>query len=435
VTSTARPAETRASAPSRQGEGRRVVILVENLPVPFDRRVWQESRALRDAGYEVTVICPRTAGFPSGRERLEGIDIRRYRPWLEADTNLGFLVEYGVALAAMFWHLLVLRLRGRIDVIQACNPPDLLFLAALPFTLLGKTAFIFDHHDVSPELLEAKGKSPTSRAVRFAKVLERLTFRVATVSIATNESYRQVAVERGGMDVDDVFVVRSGPDLSRFAGGRVRPELRRGADHLVAYVGVMGVQEGLHELLEAASLLVRAGRSVQFCLVGDGPERPRLLRQLDELQLTEHVQMPGRIPDQALLDVLATADLCVNPDTPNPMNDMSTMNKILEYMSVGKPIVQFDLREGRFSAQDASLYVEPGNISAFAYAIGRLLDDPELARTMGERGRARLRDVLAWDKQVPVLLAAYERAVSGTLPSAFPNVVELPDASHRRVSA
>jgi glycosyltransferase involved in cell wall biosynthesis len=390
-----------------------VLILVQNLPVPFDRRVWQEACTLRNAGYDVSVVCPRTAQCPAAREDLDGVHVYRYRPGHEARGLLGYVVEYTVALVAqtlLAWRVALTR---RIDVVQACNPPDLLFLVALPLVLLFRARFVFDHHDVSPELLMAKGHGPRSLVVRVATALERLTFGCAVVSIATNGSYRDVAVRRGGMPPERVFVVRSGPPAG-FGDAAPDPAHRRGRRRLVGYVGVMGRQEGLDYLLDAAQVIVadRGRDDVTFALAGSGPEAARLRARAAALGLAEHVHFLGRIPDAELVSLLRTADVCVNPDEANPMNDMSTMNKILEYMALARPIVQFDLREGRASAGDAALYAAPNDPVSFADAICTLLDDPGLAERMGSLGRARYERDLAWSHQVPHLLAAYERALA-----------------------
>ncbi|MCW2567836.1 MAG: glycosyl transferase [Mycobacterium sp.] len=389
-----------------------MLILVQNLPVPFDRRVWQEACALRDAGYDVSVICPRTAQHPVAHEVVDGVDVHRYRPVHEAAGLAGYLVEYTVALLAqsvLAWRVALSR---RIRVVQACNPPDLLFLVALPLVLLLRARFVFDHHDVSPELLVAKGHGPRSAVVRLAYLLERLTFGTAVVSIATNGSYRHVAVTRGGMAPRDVFVVRSGPN-GAFGGAEPDPGRKHGRRHLVGYVGVMGVQEGIDHLLEAARIIVAdRGRDVTFALAGSGPETARLRARAEAMGLAGHVRFLGRIPDDELVSLLRTADVCVSPDEVNRMNDISTMNKIVEYMALGRPIVQFELREGRASAGDASLYASPNDPVSFADAICRLLDDAGLRERMGRCGRERFHRDLAWSHQVPQLLAAYDRALA-----------------------
>ncbi|WP_205739740.1 glycosyltransferase family 4 protein [Georgenia sp. SYP-B2076] len=389
---------------------------MENLAVPFDKRVWQEARTLRTAGYDVNVICPRSKEHPQTYETLDGVHIFRYASPFEAAGTAGYLLEYPMALAAQLRLALKVHRAGRIDVIQACNPPDLLYLVASPFRRLTGTRFIFDHHDASPELVVAKGHAGGSVLVRVVEMFERWTFAAATVSIATNESYRRIAIERGGMCPDDVFVVRSAPTVQRFDAARSDPALRRGKRHLVAYVGVMGVQEGIDYLLDAAKILVgRRGRDdVQFSLAGSGPDFPRLVARARALGLEENVTFLGRISDEDLASLLSTADVCVNPDEANEMNNISTMNKILEYMALGKAMVQFDLAEGRVSAGEASLYARPNDAESLADCIAELLDDPARRERMGEIGRSRFTGHLSWEHSVPALLGAYERALGRT---------------------
>jgi glycosyltransferase involved in cell wall biosynthesis len=387
---------------------RRVLILVENLPSPFDRRVWQEANALRDAGWTVSIICPTGKGYEKRYEEIDGIAIHRYRLPVEASGAVGYALEYSVALAASFaLSLKVLFSRG-FDVIHACNPPDLFFLIGGFYKLFGKK-FLFDHHDLNPELYEAKfGRRDFF--YRLMVLFERLTFRTADVSIATNESYKRVAIERGGMDPERVYVVRSGPSLERLKLLPPDEKVKRGRRHLVGYVGVMGRQEGIDYLLQAARhIVLERGRSdVHFGLVGGGTSLEEMKALARELGVADHVTFTGRVPDAELLAVLNTADVCVNPDVANEMNDKSTMNKIMEYMALGKPIVQFDLTEGRFSARDASLYAKANDARDMAEKILELLDDPERRARMGAYGRARVENELEWRYEVPKLLAAYE---------------------------
>lgn len=391
----------------------RVLILVQNLPVPFDRRVWQEATSLTAAGYQVHVICPRTGDYPRRRELIDGIRIYRYSPGPEADSSLAaYLIEYSVAIAAQLLLAIRIRLRQRIDVVHVCNPPDLLFLCALPLMALG-AKLIFDHHDACPELMVAKGRTPDSRLVRLMTLFERLTYRFATVSIETNGSFRKIALSRGGMRPEDVFVVRSAPAAGRFAGAEADEQWRRGRKHMVGYVGIMGAQDGLDYLLDAAAIIAGLGRDdVQFVVVGDGTELARLRERAGDLGLGRQVEFTGLVSDDKLLgSILATADVCVSPDVANAMNDISTMNKIMEYMALGKPVVQFDLTEGRVSAGDASLYAAPNDARSLADCILQLVDDEALSTRMGEVGLQRMSTSLRWEAQVPELLAAYERAL------------------------
>jgi glycosyltransferase involved in cell wall biosynthesis len=390
--------------------GRKVLIIVENLPVPFDRRVWQEAQALHNAGAYVSVICPVSPGFTERYVELDGIHIFRHPLPAEGEGAIGYLREYA---AALFWETVLawkVLFRHGFDTIHGCNPPDLIFLVVLPFKLIGKR-YVFDHHDISPELYEAKFNK-RGLFWQLMRLFEWLTFKTADTVISTNESYRQIAIERGGKRPAEVFVVRSGPDLSRLRIVPPNPDLRNGRRFMVGYVGVMGKQEGIDLLLEAVRLLVheRGRNDIQFTLVGGGTSLEHMKAMSVELGLSSCVTFIGRADDQALFEVLATADICVNPDRVNPMNDKSTMNKIMEYMAFGKPIVQFDVREGRISAQDASLYARPNDPADFADKIEELLADQRKCAEMGALGRRRLESELTWQKSVPHLLAAY-RAV------------------------
>jgi glycosyltransferase involved in cell wall biosynthesis len=385
----------------------RVLILVENLPVPFDRRVWQEACTLRDAGWTVSVVCPTGKGVEKKFEPIDGIHVYRYRLPIEADGALGYALEYAVALFCSFvLSVRVLLTRG-FDVVHACNPPDLFFLIGGFYKLFGKK-FVFDHHDLNPELYEAKfGRRDFFH--RLLLKLERCTFRSADVSIATNESYRDIALERGGMDPAKVFIVRSGPSLERLRIQPPQDEHKRGRRHLVGYVGVMGRQEGIELLLHAVRVVVLGyGREdVHFALVGGGTSLEEMRELAYELGIADYVSFTGRVPDAQLLAVLNSADVCVNPDRACALNELSTMNKVLEYMALGKPVVQFDLKEGRASAGDASLYATPDDTVDFAAKIVALLDDPDRRARMGALGRARVERALEWRHQAPRLLAAY----------------------------
>ncbi len=404
-----------ASIGDRLHRSRRVLIIVENLPVPFDRRVWHEATALSAHGYEVSVICPKGKGHEASYEVIEGIHVFRHPLPLEARVALAYPLEYS---AALFWQFVlawrVLLQRG-FDVIHACNPPDTIFLVAGFFKLFLGKKFLFDHHDLSPELYEAKfGRRDVLH--RLLVKLERWTFRVANVTVATNHSYRRIAIERGGMAPDRVFVVRSGPTLERMKIMPAVEALKCGRRYLVGYVGVMGSQEGIHYLLEATRHIVKglSRTDVHFGLVGSGPELDALKRLSQKLEVVDYVTFTGRVPDRELLELLNTADVCVNPDEYNEMNDKSTMNKIMEYMALGKPIVQFDMTEGRFSAQAASLYAKPNDSVDLAEKIVVLLNDPDLRERMSKFGRERVVNELAWPHEVPNLLSAYEKLWSRT---------------------
>ena len=407
---TSAPAARQAREPGNVAPARgKILIIVENLPSPFDRRVWQEATTLRQNGYEVSIICPTGKGYDALHEVIDGIHLYRYRLPVEANRAAGYLIEYS---AALFWSSVlawrVLLTRG-FDVVHACNPPDLLFLVGGFFKLFFRKRFLFDHHDINPELYEAKfGRRDF--LYRMMLRLERWSFQVADVSIATNASYKRIAIERGGMDSRKVHIVRSGPQLERLRIGPAQPALRCGRTYLVGYVGVMGAQEGIDYLLQAARFIIRHhGRNdVHFGLVGGGTSLAEMRQLAVDLGIADHVTFTGRVSDQDMLAMLNTADVCVNPDVANDMNDKSTMNKIMEYMALGKPIVQFDLTEGRVSAQEASLYAHANDAKDLGLKILQLLDDPAQRARMGAYGRARIENELEWKYEAPKLLKAYE---------------------------
>lgn len=391
----------------------KVLIIVENLPVPFDTRVWKEASALQKNGYEVSVLCPRGKHYERGQEIMEGVHIYRHPMPKEGNSALGYIREYGCALLWEFVYAWRIYFRRGFHIIQGCNPPDNIFLVALPFKLLG-VKYIFDQHDANPELYLSK----YDKQGFFYKLqcwLEALTYRSSDVVMATNESYKQIAVSRGGRDPARVFVVRNGPDLSTFKPVPPNPALKYGKRYLVGYVGTMSVQEGLDILLDVALHIKNLGhRDIHFTCIGGGPGLAVLRKMVQDKNLTDMVNFTGRVPDAQLLATLSTADVCVNPDKPCEMNDISTMIKIMEYMALGKPIVQFDLREGRASAGEASLYADKTNrVPDFASKILWLLENPSERERMGAIGRQRVERQLAWEYSVGNLLAAYRTALEG----------------------
>jgi glycosyltransferase involved in cell wall biosynthesis len=388
----------------------RVLILVENLPVPFDRRVWQEACALRDAGHQVTVICPQMRGYTQPEEVLEGIQI--YRHWISGEANSvgGFVSEYASALWGEFCCALKAWRRGGFDVIHLCNPPDLLFLIALPFKLLGGVKVIFDVHDLWPEMFEAKfgRRGLMYWAVRIA---ERCTLALANVVIATNQSVLRAVKERGKLRDDRAFVVRTAPNRMKTTA-EPDESLRAGKKHLVGYIGVMGNADGVDYLVRAADHIVkmRQRTDVQFLLMGSGPEHTELLKLRDQLCLQEHIRMPGRVSDEFLCRALRSIDLGVACDPINAYNDHCTMNKVLEYMAFAKPIVMFGTVEGRFSAGDGAVYVMENSAEQLGDAILTLLDDESRRQTLAAAGHTRLTQELNWERSVEQLLAAYRAA-------------------------
>jgi glycosyltransferase involved in cell wall biosynthesis len=394
-----------------------VLHLSENLTLPFDRRVWMELGALRAAGLEVSAICPTGEGYASPYEVIDGIHIWRYPAPPPTRGVLSYVWEFLYCwLQTLRLSIVVLARRG-FDVIHAANPPDTFWAIAFPYRLFGKR-YVFDHHDLCPELYLARfgQQREGDLAHRGLRWLEWAQFRTADLVISTNESYRQVAIMRGRVPADRVVVVRSGPSHERFATVRaVDPALKRGRPYLVAYLGVMAPQDGVDHLLRAARHLVRSGRDdVSFTLMGAGDSFDDLRRLAHELELDEHVRFTGRIPDAEVEVTLATADVCVSPDPLNPLNDVSTMNKMLEYMACGRPIVAFDLREHRYSAGDGALYARPNCDEDLAGRIAELLDDPGRRERMGRYNRQRFLDRMAWEHNAGALVHAYERLCATT---------------------
>ncbi|HET6858089.1 MAG TPA: glycosyltransferase family 4 protein [Streptomyces sp.] len=388
---------------------RRALILVENLSVPFDRRVWQECTTLRDAGWEVHVVCPRGSTRDTEPEaEIDGVRIHRYPLRAATGGPAGYLREYAAAL----WHTVRLaRKVGPVDVVHACNPPDLLFLPALWLKRRG-ARFVFDQHDLVPELYLSRFDRGEDLLYRAVRALERRTYRAADIVLATNESYRDVAVRRGGRRPEDVFVVRSAPATDRFQPVDPESELKRGKPHLLCYLGVMGPQDGVDYALRAlAKLRDELGRTDWHAVfVGSGDAFDAMVELSGRLGLSEQVQFTGRIPDADLVRYLSTADVCLSPDPRNPLNDVSTMNKVLEYMAMGRPIVSFDLREARVSAGDAAVYAPANDEAEFAKLITLLLDDPQQRARMGEIGQERISGPLSWPNSQASLLAAYAAA-------------------------
>jgi glycosyltransferase involved in cell wall biosynthesis len=378
----------------------RVLIIVQNLPVPFDRRVWLECGTLVEAGYDVTVVCPRGEG--TGPDQVvDGVRILAYPPYAPGGSALGFVVEYVYSFIATARLALQARRDGSFAVVQACNPPDIFWPLARALRLRDGTRFVFDHHDLCPELFRSRFPHGKPLLLRGLLFLERMTFSSADRVTSTNDSYAEIARSRGRKRPEHVTVVRTGPDPQRLCRREAVPELRRGKPHLVAYLGVMGPQDGVDIVLRAADLIVNqwGRKDVSFTLMGRGDCWAALVAERDRLGLADAVDMPGRVPDSLVTDVFSTADLGLSPDPLNPLNDVSTMNKTMEYMSFELPVVAFDLRETRVSAADAAVYVPPGDVEGYARAVVDLLDAPGARAAMGRRGRERVEQVLAWKHQ------------------------------------
>ena len=392
---------------------RRILIIVQNLPVPFDRRVWLECQALISAGYRVTVVCPKGRGDPA-YEVVDSVELYKYRPYAPGGSKFSFVAEYAYSFLASAWATLKARRSGRFAAIQACNPPDIFWPLGLAFRAVEGTKFVFDHHDLSPELYESRFPGGPKLPHKGLLALERTTHRVADHVIATNDSYREIAMTRSAKRAADVTVVRTGPDPQRLKPGEADPELRRGRRHLAAYIGVMGPQDGVDIVVRAADTVVRKlGRDdIAFTLIGSGDCFDDLVALRDELGLVDHVEFTGRAPDELVARILSTADVGLSPDPKNPLNDVSTMNKTMEYMAFELPVVAFDLRETRVSAGEAAIYVQPNDEHAYAEAIVALMDDEPRRARLGKLGRLRIEQELAWDHQKRAYLGVYERLVS-----------------------
>ncbi|GAC1439827.1 MAG: glycosyltransferase family 4 protein [Solirubrobacteraceae bacterium] len=388
-----------------------VAIALENEPYPYDRRVRQEAETLRDAGHRVTVCGPTGFGHDALEEDVDGIRALRYRAPAGGQGAAGYVREYTLSLAHLGQLLRRVHRARPVDAVIACSPPDLLVLAARSLRRQG-AALLFDHHDLSPELFVEKfdRRGPLHRALLAA---ERFALRSADVVLTTNDSYAQVARERGGVAAERIFVVRNGPDPARIHPVQADPALRRGRKHLVCWVGLMSSQEGLEVLIDAAAVLVRADarEDVGFAIVGPGDARASLERRVAERGLEDHMHFPGRVDDELLRRYMATADVCVSVDAPSPMNHASTMTKVIEYMVMGRPIVQFALRETERVCGDSTLYARAGDSRDLASRIAELLEDPARAAELGHRARERALAGLLWPQQAPVLLEALDAAL------------------------
>lgn len=393
-------------------EGRKILIVVENLPVPFDTRVWQEATTLAANEYTVSVICPKGKGYMKDEEYLQGVHIFRHDLLEEGNGVVGYIKEYFSALHEE------IRLAKKIykeigfDVIHGCNPPDDIYIVAKKFKKYG-VKYVFDHHDICPELFEAKFGRASGILYWTQLFLEHQTYKHCTFAFVTNESYKKIAIERGKMKPDHVIVLRSGPNLERMRIMRSIESIKRGYKYMVGYLGVIGQQEGIEYLLEAAKYIKERENNVFWGIVGGGPHLETLKKKANDMGLDDCVEFTGRVPEQQMLEYLNTADVCVNSDKYNAMNDMSTMNKILEYMALAKPIVQFDLTEGKYSAQQASLYAKKNDAIDFARKIIELLNDPEKRRRMGQYGRDRIVSELSWEHTSKALIEGYEKFFAG----------------------
>jgi glycosyltransferase involved in cell wall biosynthesis len=387
----------------------RILIIVQNLPVPFDRRVWLECRTLTRAGYEVAVVCPKGPGDPS-YQVIDGVQIYKYRPYSPGGGAASFFLEYAYSFAATAVLSLKAARGGRFDAVQSCNPPDIFWPIGVLFKLWQGSRFVFDHHDLCPETFESRFPGGFRLLYLGLRFLERCTTRFADHVISTNESYRNLVMERDGVEPERVTVVRTGPDPNKLTATEAVASLRRGRAHLAAYIGVMGPQDGVDIVIKVADFVVRTLKrtDISFTLIGSGDSFDNLVALRDRLKLGDFIEFTGRLPDEAVRDILSTADIGLSPDPSNPLNDVSTMNKTMEYMAFGLPVLAFDLRETRASAAEAGAYATPNDIEEMARLLVDLIDDEPRRRRMGSAGRRRIEQKLAWSHQEPHYLSVYD---------------------------
>lgn len=390
----------------------KILILVENLPVPFDRRVWLEALALTEAAYKVSVISPRWKNDKK-YEILQNVSIYRYNVPAQTKGYLSYIWEFLYCWLTTFALSIKVSFCEKFDVIQACNPPDTFFLIGAIYKIFGKR-FVFDQHDLSPETYLVRFRKKGGLIYKLLLLLEKLTYKTADVVISTNRSIRDIALKRGRVREEDSFVVRTGPDLNRLKVVDPVAELKRNKKYLVCYLGVMGPQDGVDYLLKSIRWIVREQnrKDIQFALIGDGDYTDNLKAMCEEFDLNSFVRFTGRIPDDELVTYLSTADICVSPDPKNGLNEYHTMNKTLEYMAIGKPIVAFDLKETRVSAGDAAVYANPNDYVEFGRLILDLIGDRKKREVMGRIGRKRVEEELGWEHTKKNLIEAYRRVFS-----------------------
>lgn len=403
----------------------RILMLLENDFYPDDTRVRNEVSLLQSAGYEVSVVTRRkrnekTFEMVNGARvyRLPQIELFKKTPprnqnflglwWLRIKSVLGYCTEYFYFTCGSFFVSAWIFMRHGFDVIHAHNPPDTLFLVALPFKLLGRK-FVFDHHDLCPELYMSRYETDGGLLAKLLLIPEWCSLKLADIVIATNESYKHAELSRGGKSPETIFVVRNGPDQFRMTQVVPSPRLINKRKCILAYIGSLNPQDGVDYLLRSLhQLRFSFNRDDFYCVImGSGDSLEDLRALAVELRLDQHVELPGYVSEEDLRANLAAADICLDPDPSSPLNDVSTWIKIMEYMACAKPIVTFDLKETRFSAQSAALYVKPNDELAFAKAIARLMDGPALRKELGDFGRRRVENELQWSVVSQELLAAY----------------------------
>jgi len=391
--------------------GKHIVFIVENNSVPFDRRVWREALALKDNGFIVSIIAPKSGVDFKNFEIIENVAIYRYNQKFSDGSKISYLSEYFRALLKSFYILNKLMIKKRIFVVHVANPPDIFWLVAIYCKLLN-IKFIFDEHDLTPETylsLYSVNEENAGIFYKILKIFQLLSYRFSDAIISTNESYKKIAIKKNKRNKNKTFIVRNGPDTRWFKPVAPNIKLKRGKTHLFAYIGIMAYQDGVEYIINAVEYLVFNKKYCNFIiyLIGKGSDLERLKLLVKEKKIEDYIIFTGRIPDEPALEILSTADICLSPDPYNPLNNFSTMNKVMEYMALGKPIVSFDLLEARFSAKDAAYYVENNSAAAFGEGILYLINHPEQSKEMGEKGKKRIEESLSWEKQINSLLNVY----------------------------
>jgi glycosyltransferase involved in cell wall biosynthesis len=400
----------------KRNDSTRILIIVQNLPVPFDRRVWLECRTLTRAGYQVAVVCPKGPGDPS-YQVIDGVQIYKYRPYSPGGGAATYVAEYAYSFAATLLLSLKAARAGRFGVVQSCNPPDIFWPIAVLFRILHGSRFVFDHHDLCPETFESRFPGGSPLFYRGLRFLERCTVRFADHVVSTNESYRRLVIDRDGVKPDRVTVVRTGPDPDKMKAVGAVPAKRRGRAHLAAYIGVMGPQDGVDNVINMAHFVVNTLKrtDISFTLIGSGDCFNELVALRDQLELGDFVEFTGRAPDETVQVILSTADIGLSPDPRNPLNDVSTMNKTMEYMAFGLPVLAFDLRETRASAEEAGAYATPNDVEEMSRLLVDLIDDEPRRRSMASAGRRRIEQRLAWSHQEPHYLSVFDYLIGRVL--------------------
>lgn len=416
----------RSMTRGRRAGGPRVLVIVQNLPYELDRRVRLECTALVNTGYRVSVICPKGGSGLSFYER-DGVRVHAYRAAPGASGLGSYLLEFVYAWIRTALISLRLFVREGFDVVQACNPPDTYWALGLFYRMFGKK-FVYDQHDLCPELYRSRFGRDDGLLLRGLYLLERATYRVAHRVISTNDSYKEIAVRRGGVPPENVTVVRSGPDPRKNRRAQAVPALKNGRTHLAVYLGIMGPQDGVDYLVRAVGHYVYdlGHTDTSFALLGFGDARESLERLTTELGLDPWITFPGEADEAMIRDYLSTADVGLSPDPSSPLNDLSTMNKTLEYMAHELPVIAFDLKETRISGGDAAVYVEDNDEFAYAKALHELLADPDRRASMGQLGRRRIVESFAWTYQEAAYLSLYDQLSGRTEAVTLPRKVLVP---------